>query len=251
MVIAVSHIGKYDFEIVNEVIAQHFHILASDFMNMYGNINGLFMQVNGVIYIDVEDRQDRENSRQMMLQVLESGDNMMIFPEGTWNISENEIIKDIHFGAVDIAMEKETVIVPIAVEQYHSRFVINIGDIFDPNEIKNVITDIPYSALSSENAVEKNIKYQIKQTATMELRDRLATLKYQIWEREGIERRENISLDYWQHFIEERCREWPGYSMREQVINSYIPAWRREYNDMLSSIQQMRVSNANEFLFRK
>jgi hypothetical protein len=196
---------------------------------MYGNINGLFLKANGVIYIDVEDRQDRENSRQMMLRVLNSGDNMMIFPEGTWNISENEIIKDIHFGAVDIALERKTVIVPIAVEQYQSRFVINIGDIFDPNEIKNKITDIPYSTLSSENAVQKNIKYRIKQTATMELRDRMATLKYQIWEREGIEHRENIPHDYWQRFIEERCKEWPGYNMDDQVVNGCFPKEKREW----------------------
>lgn len=249
IVFVVSHIGKYDFEIINEFVHKHFHVIASDFMNMYGNINGLFMQANGVIFVDVDSKSDRENSRKMMLKVLEAGDNMMIFPEGTWNLSENEIIRDIHFGAVDIALEKRAGIIPIGVEQYGKRFVVNVGKIFDPSVIKEKITTIPYCELGTKGKAEQDMKLLIKTTATQELRDRLATLKFEIWEREGITKRESIPYNYWQNFIKDRRKEWPGYSMEEQIRNGCFPPQKREYNLMIKEITQMKIKCENAFLF--
>ena len=80
-------------------------------------------------------------------------------------LSENEIIYDIAFGAVDIAMATDSVIVPISMEQYGKRFVINIGSNFIPTD---------------------------KVDSTRELRDRMASLKYAIWEKEGITCRADI-----------------------------------------------------------
>lgn len=212
IVFVVTHIGKYDFEMVNEIIKEHFHVIASDFLNMYGNINGLFMKANGVIFMDIDSKEDRENSRKMMLKVLVQGDNMMIFPEGTWNLSENAIVNDIHLGAVDISLEMSAVIVPIAIEQYGKRFVINIGELFDPDMICKSYAKTTYTKLG-QDAEEGLLKRQIKLAANQELRDRLATLKFQIWEKEGVVRRDSIPYDYWKEFIRERRAEWPGYSM--------------------------------------
>lgn len=249
IVFAVTHIGKYDFEIVNEVIKNHFHIIASDFMHMYGNINGFFMEANGVIFMDIDSKEDRENSRKMMLKVLEQGDNMMIFPEGTWNLSENAIVKDLHLGAVDIALERSAIIVPIAVEQYGRRFVVNIGEVFNPEMVKEKFTKKAYGDLSENDDQEYLLKKQIKIATNQELRDRMATLKWEIWEKEGVFERKSIPYDYWKVFIDERCAEWAGYSMDEQIRNGCFPADKREYNDMLQEICRMKIHEKNSFLF--
>lgn len=251
IVFVVTHIGKYDFEIVNEAIKNHFYIIASDFMNMYGNINGFFMEANGVIFMDIDSKEDRENSRKMMLKVLEQGDNMMIFPEGTWNLSENAIVKDLHLGAVDIALEKSAIIVPIAIEQYGRRFVVNIGKAFDPEMVKEEFTKKVYRNLNENDALEYLLKKQIKLAANQELRDRLATLKWEIWEKEGVFDRNRIPYDYWKAFIEERCSEWPGYSMDEQIRNGCFPPVKREYSAMLKGICRMRINGKNAFLFEE
>lgn len=249
IVFAVTHIGKYDFEIVNEAIKKHFHIIASDFMHMYGNINGFFMEANGVIFMDIDSKEDRENSRKMMLKVLEQGDNMMIFPEGTWNLSENAIVKDLHLGAVDIALERSAIIVPIAVEQYGRRFVVNIGKVFNPEMVKGKFTKKTYGDLSENDNQEHQLKKQIKLATNQELRDRLATLKWEIWEKEGVFERKSIPYDYWKVFIDERCAEWAGYSMDEQVRNGCFPADKREYNNMVQEICRMKIHRKNAFLF--
>ena len=248
IVYAVSHIGKWDFEIVNEQIKDHFYIIASDFMNMYGNINGIFMESNGVIFVDIDDHFDKKNSEKMMLKILEQKDNMMIFPEGTWNLSENQIIMDTHLGAVSIALETNSIIIPISIEQYGKRFVINIGKKYNPSIICNKYTNKEYSDLNN-NQEDYQLKKKIKLEANTELRDILATLKYEIWDREPITKRENIPYDYWKQFIEDRKQEWLGYSMDEQIKNGCFPPAKKEYNDMLTEITKMKINKNNEFLF--
>ncbi len=196
IVFAVSHIGKWDYEIVNEIIKDHFYVIAADFMHMYGNSAGGFLNAFGVIYIDELDKEDRINSRKMMEAVLRQKDNMLIFPEGTWNFSENELIYDLPFGCVDMALATDSVIIPICVEQYQKRFVVNIGKQFVPTD---------------------------RVASTQELRDIMATLKFEIWEREGITGRDSIPYDYWNKFLCERVNEWWGYNMREQLINTWLP----------------------------
>lgn len=206
VVFALTHIGKWDFEIVNEQIMAQFFVVAADFMHMYGTVSGFFMNLNGVIYVDEESKEDRANTKKLMTRLLQSGKNVMIFPEGAWNLSENEIVCDLAYGTADAAISANAVIVPIAVEQYGKHFVICSGDMLDP------------------------LCLQIdKHNLTMILRDELASLKWKIWESRGVCPRSALADDYWEKFIQERCTEWKGYSMREQIINSYIPKEKLEY----------------------
>ncbi|MCM1325830.1 MAG: 1-acyl-sn-glycerol-3-phosphate acyltransferase [Bacteroidales bacterium] len=205
VIFAVTHIGKWDFEIVNEQITKPFYVIASDFLNTYGAVGGYFFRANGVVWVNETSREDKANTKEMMKQILKQGENIMIFPEGTWNLSENEPICDIAYGTADVAIETGAKIIPIAVEQYTKRFVINMGQpIFH---------------------VEVNDKKHL----TAILRDTLATLKWEIWEREGISSRAELPADYWEKFIDARLKEWPGYSMKEQIVNRFLPKEKLEY----------------------
>lgn len=206
VVFALTHIGKWDFEIVNEQIKAQFFVVAADFIHIWGTVSGFFMNLNGVIYVDEESKEDKANTKKLMVRLLQAGKNVMIFPEGAWNLSENEIVCDIAYGAADAAISANAVIVPIAIEQYGKHFVICSGDMLDP--------------------VRLNID---RHRLTIILRDELASLKWKIWESQGICSRSTLTADYWDKFIRGRCAEWKGYSMKEQVINRYIPKYKLEY----------------------
>lgn len=206
VIFALTHIGKWDFEIVNEQIKEQSFVIAADFIHMYGTVNDFFMNLNGVVYVDEEDREDKANTKSFMIKLLQSGRNVMILPEGTWNLSENEIIRDIAYGTADVAIFTSAVIIPIAIEQYDKHFVICPGEMIDP-----VILQMD------------------KHNLTIILRDELASLKWKIWERKGICQRNTLSALYWEKFIQERRSEWKGYSMREQIINTYIPKDKLTY----------------------
>lgn len=86
------------------------------------------MKLNGVVYVNEKSNIDRHNTKEIMIRLLKAGNSMMIFPEGTWNLSENELIYDIPYGTASISIETNTPIIPIAIEQYENRFVINTRD---------------------------------------------------------------------------------------------------------------------------
>ena len=199
IIFVVTHIGKWDFEIVNEQIQEQFYVIAADYKNLSRGLNAIILKANGIVYVDERDKTDKLNTKEIMVRLLRCGANIMIFPEGTWNLSENSIVNDIAYGAVYSAIETGASICPIAIEQYDKRFVINMGKIIE--------------------VTGKNIN---KKKLNCELRDMLATLKWQIWEREGLKKRSDISDYYWENFIEQRRREWKEYSLREQIINTYI-----------------------------
>lgn len=206
IIFAVTHIGKFDVEIVNEQIKEQFFLVAADFVNTYGNINGLLLNLSGIVYVDERDREDKANTKKLMINLLRSGKNIMIFPEGTWNFSENEIITDIAYGTAEAAIVANAVILPIALEQYGGHFVICEGDVINPAELnadKSVLTTV--------------------------LRDTLATLKWKILESRGVYHRKDIPVNYWADFIRLRRSEWKGYLMEEQIINCYIPKSKLEY----------------------
>ena len=207
------------------------------------------MNANGVIFVDEKSKEDRKNSELMMKKVLEQGDNMMIFPEGTWNLSENEIVRDTHLGVASIALEKDALILPIAIEQYGKRFVINMGKFIEPKLVSELYSSIPYAKLDDDDKVEALLKLKIKLKLNEQVRDSMATLKYEIWDAEGLTRRIDIPYDYWQSFISDRRKEWPGYSMEEQVINVCVPPKKKEYNEMLEQISKMKINKNNSFLF--
>lgn len=204
-------------------------------MHVKGTFSGLFMWMNGVVYMDVLDKEDRKNSRDFMIKVLREKGNIMIFPEGTWNLSPNELIYDIQLGVVDIAMNTGAAIVPISMEQYEEKrkFVINVGKVMRLNFIR------------SGNVEEEKIRRM------QQLRDTMATLKYEIWEHEGMTKRADIHANEWPEFIRRRLAEWKGYDLKEQIINCYIPREKLEYWDMIHEICRMRIREKNCFLFAK
>ena len=86
---------------------------------------------------------------------------------------------------------------PIAAEQYGKHFEISIGKNIDMNQ---------YGGDANE-----------KSRAISELRDTLATLKWEIWENHPVKRSE-IREGEWDEYCEARFAEWPGFD-REYIAN--------------------------------
>ena len=86
---AVTHIAKCDYEMVLEACDIFAYTFAGDWETMYATVEDYFFRVNGVIYVDTGDKEDRKNSSLMMQKTLKQGFPVIIFPEGVWNLTEN------------------------------------------------------------------------------------------------------------------------------------------------------------------
>lgn len=206
VVYAVTHIGKFDFEMLMAMYKGFFYPVAGDWELMYGTIDDYFLRLNGVLYCDTEDKEDRYNTLQMMIKAVQQGISILIFPEGIWNLSENLPMLKIYSGVVKVAQKCNIPIVPIAIDQREKNFLITIGDKLYVHEIEE------------KQAIQK-------------LRDTMATLKWEIWEKYPIEKRSNVPNDYYEKFLQDRISEWPQFNL--DIINGrvYKEKYKEQHNE--------------------
>ena len=155
----------------------------------------------------------------------------MYFPEGTWNLNPVLPVLPCYWGIVDVAQKSDAIIVPIAVEQYGKRFKVNIGENFDMRK---------YGLDKPE-----------KTRAIADLRDELATLKWEIWETEPQMERKTISGNEWSEYIKTRLSEWPYFSVEYIDGMVYRPKNVTSYEEVFAFYNTIQPSMQNAFLFNK
>ena len=228
IIYAVTHIGKFDIEVISEAIKDHYYLLSGDYEHLQGTIDAPFIGLNGVIYFNEKVKEDRKSASEKMIKHLQDGGNLMYFPEGTWNLTPNLPVLPLYWGIVEIAKTGNAIIVPIAADQIDKLFTINIGKNFDMNE---------YGDTKEE-----------KTKAINDLRDTLATLKWNIWESYGIFKREKISIE-WDEFVNSRLREWPYFN--NEYIDALIfkPKEYVSHDEVYAPIKKLIPNRDNAFLF--
>lgn len=121
---------------------------------------GLLAFSIGWIPLDTSDSAERKMATLRAEELLSRGGNVLIFPEGAWNFSDELPVRHIYNGTARIALHTAAEIVPIAIELYDSKWYVNVGKNIDPVSL----------GLMDETGL------------TEYLRNQLATLKWEIWE---------------------------------------------------------------------
>jgi lysophospholipid acyltransferase (LPLAT)-like uncharacterized protein len=225
-IFCITHIGKFDIEVVSEAIEDHYYLLSGDFENIRGTIEEKFLGFNGVIYVREDDKEDRKQSKEKMINTLKNGGNLMYFPEGTWNLSPNLPVLQCPYGIIDVAMKSGATIIPVAIEEYEKDFICAIGENFDVDTYTE----------------------DDKITALNDLKDKLATLKLKIWESVPINCRKELKENEFQEFIDERLKEWPNFSLEEFYDRVFKPKNLAEYKDVFKFLKDIELNTENAFL---
>lgn len=231
IIFAVTHVGKFDIEVVSEAIKDHYYLLSGDYEHIQGIIDSPFISLNGVFYFNEKVKEDRKAVSGKMINHLKDGGNLMYFIEGTWNLTPNLPMLPCYWGIVDIAKEGNAIIVPVAAEQYGKHFKINIGQNFD---MRNY----------GEGKEEKS-------RAINDLRDTLSTLKWEIWETEGPVDRRDIPKDEWEKYVEARFAEWPYFNEEYIAGLVYKPKDVITREEVYGPVKKLVPNRNNAFLFNK
>lgn len=216
-----THIGKFDIEVVYECIKEHALLLSGTEDRMHGTLNGYFLEKNGVNYVDRSDKVDRNNAIRKQKMDLENGINLLWFIEGTWNLSENQLVYDTSYAVIKLALECNVEIVPVGLNQIDKKIYVNFGESYKPDSSKELTESI------------------------QDLRDKLATLKWQLYEYNEINIQNGVSIEdykngmyenkyyctkrcqlnnnYWAEFVRERIKEWPMTDLIEECEYVFQP----------------------------
>ncbi len=157
-----------------------------------------------------------------MIKLLRNGNNVVIFPEGTWNLTPSKPLLPLYWGIIDIAGTAEVPIIPVIMEYTAKKCYISFG-----------------SPIKVTSPYDKND--QINRLA-----DAMASLKWKTWETckdVGCK-----SLYEWNEEVERRIKEYPklDYSYECSVIRKEFTSF-----DELIDISKINPNKHTAFLFRK
>lgn len=219
-----NHSNGYDFPTAASVVKNHFYILADCTMKKDLKVD-LVNRLNGVVYVDRKDKDNRVESKNRLIQLLLNDINVFMFPEGTWNLSPNLLMLPLNWGIIDIAKISGKPIVPSIIEYREGKTYVNVG--------KPMTIDL------SDDKVEK-----IK-----DLRDTMATLRWEIMEMFPVTKREDISDDYYEEFIR---RELSTYKKLDfDYESSVILKTSDSPDEVFEPIKKLELTRNTAFLFNR
>lgn len=228
LIYAATHIGWHDVEMTFSAIKAHAYAFWGDPGEMYRRIEGLLFKFNGAVCCDSGYRDDCHIGKETCIQLLRQGGSLLIYPEGAWNIIENQVVMPLYPGTAEMAIRSGAEIVPIAIEQYDKRYYVNIG----------------------ENINLTQYDVSRKQEATNKLRDILCTLKWEIWEKYGRAFRKDIPEGYSDVFLAQyKAQEDEAYTLEDVKNTRYHPK-ATPPDEAFAFMQCLKPCRENAFLLR-
>ncbi len=167
-------------------IDRHAYVLVGNKDQIEHNPRMYGAWANGLIFVDRSDPDSRHSAVDKMEWIIRSGSSMVIFPEGTWNNSENALMRPLFAGPYLLAERTGAKIVPIC------SFWENGGDTI-------------YFNASEPIDVSNRTKAQVRE----ELRDALATMMYLSMEKHSQPlNRQELTGDLHEQHLAARCAEY-------------------------------------------
>ena len=229
---ACTHSGGQDVERSLQIIKEPAYLMLGDPGILYKMPAYQGLRLNGVIPLESTDKIDRKIAYSRAVELLHNNGNLLIFPEGAWNVTPNLPVMKIFTGTVRMAKEANAEIIPVGVEQYRNTFYFNIG--------KNYTIPI-YS-----NKSDKEL--------TDDLREKLCTLKWEIMEQVPMLKRDTIKnnhLDTFQKEIIDRCNPEYGFTLEEAISESFHDKNITTEEEAFSFLPNLEVKKETAFLMKE
>lgn len=169
----------------------------------------LVMGVNGIEYVNRDDSQSKFISKMNLMEHIAKGRSITVFPEGTFNCSPNKLILPLHSGVIDMAKKMQVPVVPL-VQEY----------IFDNSKL-----DGKNRVISCTVRFGKPIYVSFEddiQEKKDELRDAMATIRYNIIEEKEIFNRKTISNEEYISFLLSRLKTMKSMNVNYDIETSTI-----------------------------
>ncbi len=220
-IFAVNHSNRYDIPYTCEILSRQCYVLLGK--QPLEPIDRLAFILNGTVWVDRKSREDKKNSVAKMIKLLCNGANLVIFPEGTWNLTPSKPMLPLYWGVIDIARASGRPIVPIILEYTDEKCYVAFGE-----------------SMQISPTDDKGEKIS-------ELKDRFATLKWSIWE-QFPDTGYNTAKE-WQAEVHKRLAEYPklDYEYEASVI-------RKEYdtvNEVFAHLDVLTPNSNTAFLYNK
>lgn len=206
VVYASSH---QDFnDITNSIYAYPEHVLTLNACNISDKLKKL-LNLNGAIYINRDNKESRTNAKIEMMKALSKNKSINLYPEATWNCTPSKMHLPFYIGMIDIARKMHVPIVPV-VQEYNYEY--------DNNDNSKVVgVNIKLGREVFVDYLDDNIE-KLK-----EFDEVFSTLRWDLIEKKGNFKREDITNHDYTRYIKARMKDWeiPGNDINEERYQVY------------------------------
>lgn len=220
-----NHSCFADTPIMGRIVPNRSYILLGK--QRLGFSDWLYFILNGVIFVDRKEKEDKAASKQAMITYLERGRSVVIFPEGTWNLTENQLMLPMKWGIIDVARKTGSEVVPVNLE-------------YDRERKKCYVRFGESITFTSEENKEESISI---------LRDTMATMRWEAWERNGIFSRAELDMELERQKLLYSVMEYPPIDWEYEC--SCIYHLYAEPAEVFDYLDKLIPHRENAFLFRK
>lgn len=225
IIFAVNHYSAQDTPIICNSIKERGYILAGK--QKLAFIDEIFFNLYGSIFVDRKSKEDMIASKQAMEDYLTNNQSIIMFPEGTWNLTDELLMLPMKWGIIDVAQKTNAQIIPVNLD--YNR------------ETKECRVTF------SEPILPDN--YKSKKEQIDELRDIMATMRWESMERNPIVKRSEVNTTILREELKKVLQEYP--LLDPEYENSIIFKPNPTPDEVFESIRNLEMKKENAFLFNK
>ena len=229
IIYAPVHIGGDDIQMIFEAIKKPCWLLMGDPREIYRNIDGMALQMNGLICFDTDHKPDRKLAKARIKALLRQGGSIMMFPEGAWSVLPEKPVMHLFAGAVEAAICCDAEIVPVGILRKGRTYYVCLG--------KNI-------TYTHANISQKN-------ELTEKLRDILATQQWKLVERFCPAKRSDPNLTLQNFYSEIDENNKISYHIFDALATRFIPKGQTDYTEAFVHLKRIEPTEKNSFLFNK
>ena len=224
VIYAANHFSFMDTPIICRSIPKRGYIFSGK--QRLGFSDWLYFVLNGVIFVDRKSKEDMAASKETVISYLNKNCSIIMFPEGTWNLTDNALMMPMKWGIIDIAKEANAQIVPV---------------ILDYNRVEKICCVHFCEPLLFENEIDKAVEIN-------RLRDIMSTVRFSYFERRKASRKD-MDIEAEKREQQYSIKEFPSIEWEYEISCVYCPYSKSK--DVFEHLKNIQPTMQNAFLFNK
>ena len=233
VIYASTHGFKDDIQIAYILMNDHAYLQLGGLDHFFKSPQGILAWLIGVALVDRYDKNSRAASLPKMKLAMQFGANILMFPEGAWNLTDSLLVRKLYSGVYRLAMSENALIIPIATHIENKNCYAILDEPFD-------------------------ISVYDKEKGLCVLRDKMGSLKFELMEqyssfsRNELESAGKSLKAAWEEQKEVLLYESKHYRSKKHELYTpyYIDKSITVYAEAFAHLRDIKITKDNAFLLR-
>ena len=220
-----NHSGPQDTVMVMRSSGIHSYILSGTQKLL--PVDHLFFRINGTIWVDRQNKADMSAVKGALHKQLMHGNNIMWFPEGTWNLTPSLLMLPMRWGIIETARNAGAQILPMALDYDRDKKICRAK----------------FAAPMADQALASNTE------GITHLRDTMATLRWDLMQKSQlITHRSQVTPDQLEAEMQRPLQEYPTLDWDYERSIIFNPKNICDFKEAFRFLNGLSLGPKNSFL---